>query len=130
MAFQSTCLEYLKWDQLYETQKPYEVLIPLPGLGDTEGAVPRSNLAFEAREVLVHDARTFEASFTFDPHGFQLVHHRTTVSQLTNPDEVLTSYIPEMQQFLVALLGEGPGIRTHCFDIRVRKSLFFSFCIL
>lgn len=124
MAFQSASLEYLKWDSLYETEKPYEVLIPLRGLGDSKDAIPRSNIFFEPNKVLVHDARGSEAFFTLDPHGFQLVEHQTTVSQLTNPDEVTTKYIPEMQKFLVDLLDEGPAVKAHCFDIRVRMSNF------
>ena len=119
MAPQPTSLEYLKWDKRYETEKSYEVLIPLPGLEDTEHAIPRSNLFFEARDTLIHDARGGEASFTLDPHGFQLVVHQTAVSQLQDPHEVTTNYIPEMQQFLLDLLDEGPDVRTHCFDIRV-----------
>ena len=59
-------LQYLKWEKLYESQKPYQVYFPTE---DTP--IPKSNLSFEdGPEELIHDARYAEESFDLDRNGF------------------------------------------------------------
>ncbi|KAK1832979.1 hypothetical protein QBC39DRAFT_425078 [Podospora conica] len=107
-------------------QKPYEIFIPLPSLGDTDNSIRRTNLAFKIKRVSVQDVRgsAFELVL-FNSHVFQFVRHKTSATELINPDEVMTRYIPEMQELLDTLIHtsepEGTVIGCHCFDVRVRN---------
>lgn len=111
-------LDYLRWDALFERQKPYEVFIPTSSFRD-EHSVPRSNLVFEKKFVPIQNARGLEHQFKLDTQGFQFEKHATPVANLKDRDSVLTSYVPEMEEFLKHTLGQPSGIRTFCFDIRV-----------
>lgn len=109
--------EYLQWQPLFEKQKPYEVFIPRASFGNRQD-IPRSNLAFETREVPIRDIRGSEDSFKLDIHGFEIVKHATGVENLKIREAVLGKYIAEMEAFLKAHLGDE-GLRTFCFDHRV-----------
>ncbi|KAK3984664.1 hypothetical protein QBC44DRAFT_374905 [Cladorrhinum sp. PSN332] len=106
MAQVPTSFEYLKWERLYEREKPYEVFIPLSSFGDKKDLVSQH-------------------VYTLDNHGFQFARHNTTVQALRDSHQVTEKYVPEMQNFLEKFLGEkdGHGVRTLCFDIRLRRSM-------
>ncbi|EEU36873.1 uncharacterized protein NECHADRAFT_81142 [Fusarium vanettenii 77-13-4] len=115
-------LDYLKWDALFERQKPYEVFIPTSSFRD-EHSVPRSNLVFEKKFIPIQNARGLEHQFKLDTQGFQFEKHATNVANLKDRDSVLTTYVPEMEEFLKHTLGQPSGIRTLCFDIRLREAV-------
>lgn len=107
--------DYLKPLDLYARQKPYEVFIPLSNFSDP--TVPRTNLEFETKEVLVHDARDKETEFSLDEHGFCFTTHKTHVASFSDREGIETQYIPEVQSLLRAHI---PGVkRLFSFDWRV-----------
>lgn len=118
MSTVTTSFEFLQWQSCYETQKPYEVFLPVASFGDK--SVPRSNLVFETRSVEVDDVGSRRDDFTLDTHSFQFVRCPTAVPDLKDRQAVRQRYIPEMEAFLKRHLGGSP--RTFCFDLRVRTA--------
>ena len=125
MADVEASFEFLQWQPSYETQKPYEVFLPLASFGSSgqgKTKIPRSNLVFEPHTVRVQDARACYKDFELDTHGFQFVRHATAVRDLKDRTSVNDHYIPEMETFLRRHLQEMDGemeSRAFCFDLRV-----------
>lgn len=115
-----TSLEYLRWSEIYEAEKPYEILVHLTNLSDKQKSIPRSNLGFEPRTVSVEDVRGYEQSFSLDTHGFAFIRHSTVIDNLKDPTSVNQLYIGEMAEVLKQTLGyDAHDITVLCFDIRV-----------
>ncbi|KAJ4328833.1 hypothetical protein N0V84_000620 [Fusarium piperis] len=111
-------LDYLKWDALFERQKPCGVFTTTRSFRD-EHSVPRSNLVFEKKFVPIQNARDLEHQLKLDTQGFHFEKHATTLPNLKDRDSVLTSYVPKMEKFLKHALGQPSGIRTFYFDIQL-----------
>ncbi|KAK0671662.1 hypothetical protein QBC41DRAFT_48830 [Cercophora samala] len=116
--------QFLQWQPLYSKQKPYEVFLPAESF---QNKIPRSNLIFEPHSVRVHDVRDRRDEYTLDTHGFQFIRHKTTGKDFKDRSVVEGAYIPEMERLLQQHLSEeghdGEGIRTVCFDFRLRESI-------
>ncbi len=128
MAATEASFGFLQWQPYYDEQKPYEVFLPLLSFGENNGKIPRSNLVFESRKVVVTDVHGRHADFGLDTHGFQFVRQPTTAQDLKDRRVVNEHYIPEMEAALRRHLGTGAGckgddVRTFCFDLRVGESL-------
>ncbi len=121
MSAVEASFEFLQWQPSFETQKPYEVLLPLASLGENKNSIPRSNLVFESRSVHVQDVRGHQDDFSLDTHGFQFVRQTSIVRNLKDRAAVSERYIPEMEELLRQHLqkAEGKEVRTFCFDLRV-----------
>jgi hypothetical protein len=123
MATVETSFEFLQWQEKYNKEKPYEVFIPLSTFSDSN--VPRSNLAFETRQVRIRDARGDESGFALDTTGFEFVKCPIAMHNLKNRQVVSDIYIPEMEKFLQSYIQpDNPqDVRTLCFDLRVSEDV-------
>jgi hypothetical protein len=65
---ETSSLQFIKWNDLYKTEKPYQIFIDLPP--DT----PRTNVQFEDKDVAFKDVRGDEDAFALDTHGFMMRH--------------------------------------------------------
>jgi hypothetical protein len=91
-------LTYLKWDKLYEAEKPFQIFVDLPeGVDD-----PRTdNLIFESEtEQDILDVRGREESFNLNDHGFQFVRHKTSVDIFDSKEKIENIYLAEMTDLL------------------------------
>lgn len=112
-----TRLRHLKWVDLYEKEKPFQIFVTLPdGVED-----PRTdNLVFEDNvEQTIHDVRGNEDKFNIDNHGFQYVNHETKISAFDSKDSIEQVYLPELEQLLKNSLVDAD--RVVFFNWRVRR---------
>ena len=109
-------LQFLEWQGLYEIEKPFQIFINVPK--DAED--PRdTNLVFKSVDVKVHDVRGHLDKYTLDDHGFMYRQHSTVVSDFANRNDVVNSYLPEVEALL---RRELDGVdRVFFFDWRVCK---------
>ncbi|KAH8678135.1 hypothetical protein BX600DRAFT_145551 [Xylariales sp. PMI_506] len=122
MSSTTGSLQYFKWQDINNYQKPYEVFFPLASFGDENRNVQRTNLAFEIKDVAVRDARGDEARYCLDIHGFAFAQHSTSVHDLKDRGAVEKHYLPEMEEFLKAYLGNHKA-KTYIFETRIRESM-------
>jgi len=69
-------LKFLHWQQLYETEKPFQIFINIPEDAEDKRT---SNLVFEDVERTVQDVKTTEKSFSLDDNGFKLCKHSSSL---------------------------------------------------
>jgi hypothetical protein len=106
-------LQFIKWTDLYKTEKPYQIFIDLPP------NARRTNVAFENRDVLFRDIRGNEAAFDLDTHGFIM----RNVGEVKGLDGELGTaymeqvYLPAVEELLKREV-EGAD-RVRIFDWRV-----------
>lgn len=88
-------LTYLKWQKLYETEKPYQVFLNLkPG-------IPSTNLVFENDEYQeIVDVRGQQERFNLDKNGFEYITHESKVKAFDNQDEIESVYLPETEEII------------------------------
>jgi hypothetical protein len=53
-----------------------------------------------AKELVINDIRGSENKFTLDENGFQVVRHKSQVSNYSDEDQVRKTYYPEMEQLI------------------------------
>jgi hypothetical protein len=106
--------EYLRADKLFETEKPYEILINLP---DEKKNLPRSNLTFSKEDVEISDIRSVQYEADLDTHGFAWKNHATAVVDFNDRTIIQDVYIPEVKSFLKSNFPEANDI--FVFDWRV-----------
>ncbi|GAW20624.1 hypothetical protein ANO14919_101320 [Xylariales sp. No.14919] len=95
---------YLSRLPRYETEKPFYVNFPIP----EKSGISHSNLSHDLYEdILIRDIRGNEDKFDIDTHGFQLVHHTTSTSNVDfeNDSLIRSKYYPEMEQLVMRSLG-------------------------
>ncbi len=94
-------LRYLKWDKLYEFQRPYQIYCPTE-----DPTIPKSNLSFEdGPEELIHDARRAKVSFDPDRNGFTFVEHEYNPAWFTQPSLIEKYYLPAISRLVEKTLG-------------------------
>lgn len=104
-------LTYLKWEDIYNKVKPYQVLMDVP-----EG-VPRSNPVFEeGPEELVQDVRGRENDFNLDDHGFTFRKHVLQTTDFTK-QTIEATYLNEVAQMLKRELSGANEVV--CFNWQV-----------
>ena len=59
----------------------------------------------EKHLVAVQDGRPVQNSFELDVHGFEIVEHRSAISDFTDPAELTATYVPEICRFVQERLG-------------------------
>lgn len=88
-------LTYLKWQKLYETEKPYQVFLNL------KAGIPSTNLVFENDEYQeIFDVRGQQDRFNLDKNGFEYINHESKVKTFDNQDEIENVYLPETEEIL------------------------------
>jgi hypothetical protein len=119
---ETSSLQFIKWTDLYETEKPYQIFIDLPP------TTPRTNVDFEVKDVLFRDIRGSETEFDIDEHGFMMCTTKNFEDLDGNPstDRIEKVYLPEVEELLKR---EVKGVdRLKIFDWRVRFS--HSLCLI
>lgn len=112
----SVQLQFLKWQLLYETEKPFQIFINIPSHVDDKRT---TNLVFENVEIAARDIRGVTADFDLDRHGFTYCNHKTKVEDFGSRDVVDRYYLPEIEELL---RNQVTGVdRVFFFDWRVRS---------
>jgi hypothetical protein len=92
---------------------------PTRHMSDPPPGVPRSDIEMEPRSVPIRDGRGREAEFTFDCHGFALLHAPSRVRNLCDAARIMGGYRREMEALLRAELG---ATRVVAFDHDIRNA--------
>ena len=113
-------LVYLKWQELYETEKPYQLFSAV-----TEQELPvrgATNLEWMKGDVeIIHDARGIISQFTLDKNGFAFCETPTSFRAFESTEQVEKKYLPEVENIL---RREVEGVdQVHFFDWRIRKNV-------
>lgn len=113
-------VDYLKRLPLYQTEKPFQLFIPI----EAEAADKRtSNLEFESKECDFEDVRAKAADYTLDDNGFRFLKHPTALDwhSFHDRDAVESRYFAEVKQILQHV--EGGYDKILLFDWRVSSLL-------
>ena len=110
-------LQFIKWTDLYNTEKPYQIFIDLPP------STPRTNVDFEVKDVPFRDIRGKETSFELDTHGFMMRHTEEVKGLDEDPTAEFMEkvYLPSVEN-LVKKEVKGAD-RVKIFDWRVCASV-------
>ena len=107
-------VRYLKWLDLYNKERPFQVFIEIPKDASDQRT---TNLEWEQRLEKFHDVRGREDSFTLDGNGFMYLHAPTEFHDFGSPEAVEAQYLPEIDDLLRSTVD---GIdRIFFFDWRV-----------
>lgn len=118
----NSTLKFLKWQKLYEIEKPFQVFINIPNDAEDKRT---TNLVFEDVNVQVSDVRKFAPEhFTLDRHGFMYRKHNFTENHVADREAVEGLYLPEMETFLKSQLKDVD--RVFFFDWRVSFNNVFA----
>ncbi|KAL9598501.1 MAG: hypothetical protein Q9219_004474 [cf. Caloplaca sp. 3 TL-2023] len=113
----SVALSFLDWQELYESEKPFQIFIDIPEDAEDQRD---TNLVFKPASVLVQDVRGHVANFSLDTHGFIYREHTAKTTDFTNRESVERTYLPEIEDLLKR---EVEGVdRIFFFDWRLRKN--------
>lgn len=107
-------IKYIKWQQLYEREKPFQIFIDIP-----KDAVDQryNNLVFEDKEETFFNVRGREHEFGLNNHGFTYRRHHFEFDDFENRTSVESRYLPLVEQFMRSEL-EDVG-KVFFFDWRV-----------
>jgi hypothetical protein len=110
---ETTSLQFIKWNEVYKTEKPYQIFIDLPP------STPRTNVVFESRDVVFRDIRGSEETFDLDTHGFMMRNVGEVEGLNEDPTTVFMEqvYLPSVEELLKREV-EGAD-RVKIFDWRV-----------
>lgn len=104
-------LNYIKWEDKFETEKPYEVLSEVPA------GFPRSNFSCSpAAPEAIEDIRGREELFNLQDHGFQIWRHHHTMETF-DKESIEHNYLPSLDSLLKEVFGSET--ETYFFDWRV-----------
>ncbi|OIW35446.1 putative CmcJ-like methyltransferase [Coniochaeta ligniaria NRRL 30616] len=105
-------------DALYETEKPFAADFSAPGKS--------SNHIFDARDVVVKDARTRRARLTLDKNGFCLLESPTSLTfeslSLDGPDSACLAYYRQMEALVLERFPEYSKVVVLEHQLRKRHS--------
>lgn len=110
---ETSSLQFIKWTDLYKTDRPYQIFIDLPD------STPRTNVEFEVKEVVFRDVRGQEDSYELDTHGFMLRHSKEIegFGNDPTPEFIEKEYLPSVEE-LIKKEVKGAD-RVKIFDWRV-----------
>ena len=113
-------LLYLKWQELYKTEKPYQLFSAI-----AEQQLPiqgATNLEWTNGDIeTIHDVRGIESQFTLDKNGFGFCSTSTNVRNFSSTAQIEKTYLPEVENIL---RREVEGVdQIHLFDWRIRKNV-------
>lgn len=108
-------LKFLKWQDLYEIEKPFQIFIDIPKDAEDQRD---TNLVFETIEINALDVRGCLQDLSIDIHGFMYRTRPTAFTDFTNKTAVEAIYLPEVEKILKQELDNVD--RVFFFDWRVR----------
>ncbi|KAH8746035.1 methyltransferase CmcJ [Hyaloscypha finlandica] len=111
-------LKFLDWQELYETEKPFQIFINIP---DEPEDKRTSNLVFEDVEVAVHDVRGREKDFDLDANGFRFLKHSSILDDFHSKALIEDIYLPEVEALLRKEVEDVDKV--FFFDWRLRNTL-------
>ncbi|KAI1391820.1 uncharacterized protein F4822DRAFT_388518 [Hypoxylon trugodes] len=116
------CLPYLKKDDLYLTEKPYNTDF---AVGHIPGA-DESNHRFDYQNLLITDAQSSRRNFNLDRHGFCFLQGTTSVTPNTADDDeyIKEVYFPEIERILHKALPGYERIDYLDHLVRIRDESF------
>ncbi|OAR01684.1 hypothetical protein LLEC1_02191 [Akanthomyces lecanii] len=107
-------LNYIKWRDVFRTEKPYEVLFSVP-----QGR-ERQNFDLEAGpEQIIHAARGHESQFNLDSHGFEFRRQPMELELFTR-ERIESRYFASVRSILQEAVGDDAEVVI--FDWRLRSS--------
>jgi hypothetical protein len=111
---ENASVQFIKWSDLYATEKPFQIFIDLPAADD----VRRTNVVFEEKDVLFRDIRGKESAFSLDRQGFMVRRHSKILGLETPTVSFIENvYLPSVEELLKTEI-EGAD-RVFIFDWRV-----------
>ena len=106
---------YLDWQELYNTEKPFQIFSAIPEHAIDQRA---TNLVFKAGPPEhINDIRGNEASFSLDVHGFAVRKHVTSLQNFENVSEIESVYLREIEELLKSEVEDVDQV--FLFDWRV-----------
>jgi len=114
-------IQYLKWIDLYRTEKPFQIFMDIPPEVQDQRS---TNLSFEPKQVPVQNIRGFEGKFELDKHGFivrSLGNGAACLSDRKLDVKLIESkYFPAIEELL---RKEVEGVdQVHLLDWRARSA--------
>ncbi|KAJ4149961.1 hypothetical protein LMH87_010733 [Akanthomyces muscarius] len=107
-------LNYIRWQDVFKTEKPYEVLFSVP-----QGR-ERQNFELEAGpEQRIQAARGRESQFNLDTHGFEF-RRQTMELELFTRERIESLYFASIRSILGEAVGDAAEVVI--FDWRLRSS--------
>lgn len=107
-------LKFLKWQSLYELEKPFQIFINIPPEASDQRT---TNLVYEDVTLPIKDVRGLKSQPNLDENGFMYCQHRTEFKDFNSREAVDKFYLPEIEQLL---RKETEGVdRVFFFDWRV-----------
>lgn len=110
----TTSLNFLRWQNLYEEEKPFQIFINLPEDAEDQRT---TNLVFEKVSLQVYDVRGQAEDFSLDTNGFMYRQHITKTIDFSDQQSIEETYLPNIQALLQQEV-EGAD-RIFFFDWRV-----------
>jgi len=90
-------LKFLKWQPIYEIEKPFQIFINIPPNAADQRT---TNLVYEDVSLMVNDVRCLAFQPNLDDNGFMYCKHQTRVTEFSNREQVDKYYLPEMEALL------------------------------
>jgi hypothetical protein len=88
---------------------------------DPPPGAEKTNFVDDPHVVTIRNARVDAADATLDREGFELLHHRSTVQDFYDEDELRRVYYPETERAIAAATGAS---RVFVFDHTVRRRIY------
>ena len=90
-------LTYLKWNDSYDKEKPFQILSNIPKDAEDQRA---TNLEWESHEIALRDARGYEHHYSLDKHGFAFRTIPAVEIQVPDRGFMEQEYLPQMENLL------------------------------
>ncbi|CZR52359.1 uncharacterized protein PAC_02236 [Phialocephala subalpina] len=111
-------LKFLKWQALYETEKPFQIFINIPPDATDQRT---TNLLYENVDLIAKDVRYIDFQTSLDKNGFIYCKHQTHIENFNNREYVDKHYLPEVEALLRSKVDDVD--RIFFFDWRLRKNV-------
>lgn len=92
-------LRYLQWQELYETEKPFQIFLNIPPDAKDQR---ESNLVFEDVQQEVRNIRNDKHTFLLDKNGFQFEEFDVGPKEIDikNREAVEAKYLPKVEKLI------------------------------
>lgn len=107
-------LTFLKWDPLYEREKPFVYLSEVPKHSEDQR---QSNFVFHSVDIPITDVRGSEQKYGLDEHGFAYRKNKLQFSHFNDGEAIERDYLPAVEKFLLAEVEDADEVCI--FDWRV-----------
>jgi len=108
-------VEFYKHLDIHQHEKPYYCNFNVGAVANAK----RTNVEFEEHDLFVSDIRGFEHRFTLERHGFEVVHHHSSLSgkEFESPKQLEDLYLSECREIIHS---RYQGSQVVVFNHRVR----------